>query len=490
MAEGVKKIYLTYDDVLLIPKYSEILPREARLNSLFSKNITLNIPLVSAAMDTVTEAATAIDIAQQGGLGVVHKNMDHRSQAEEIERVKKYASGTIMNPITVGPETSLQEVLELTREHKIAGVPVVDKKRKCVGIITGRDMQFQSTLSKKVKDVMTPLEHLITSQEGVSTEDAKQLLHQHRIEKLPIVDKQGILKGLITIKDILREIDYPHANRDQYGRPKVAAAIGVGKEERERAGLLIEAQVDALVVDTAHGYTRGVIEMVKHLKTAFPQIDIVGGNVATAQGCHALIDAGADGVKVGMGPGSICTTRVITGVGVPQMSAILECAPVCRQKGVPLIADGGIKYSGDVVKALAAGADSVMIGSLFAGTDEAPGETILYQGRSYKVYRGMGSLVSMPKGSKDRYAQQDEEEVSKLIPEGIEGQVPYRGTLAANIHQIVGGIRSGMGYLGAADLKELQEKAEFIQITQASLKEGHPHDVMITKEAPNYSPKS
>ena len=481
-----EKIFLTYDDVILRPGLSKILPSECSLQSRFSRNILLNLPLVSAAMDTVTESATAIVMAQQGGLGVIHKNMSIDDQVMEITKVKKYESGTIMNPITVGPQMSLEDVIKITNKHNIAGLPVVDKQNICVGIITERDMQFQDDLSKKVKDVMTPQNRLITSREGVSLSEARHLLHTHRIEKLPIVNGKGVLKGLITIKDIIKRQDFPDSNKDDYGHLLVAAAIGVGNKDRQRAEALVEAKVDALVVDTAHGHSQGVIRTTQELKKAFPKVDIVAGNVATAEGCSALIDAGADGIKVGMGPGSICTTRVISGVGVPQMSAILECAKICSRADIPLIADGGIKYSGDVVKALAGGAGSVMIGSLFAGTNEAPGETILYQGRRYKVYRGMGSLASMPLGSKERYSQ-SAKQVSKLTPEGVEGQVPSRGSLNSNIYQIAGGIRAGMGYMGAANLLELQQKAHFIQITSASIREGHPHDVKITKEAPNYS---
>ena len=481
-----EKIFLTYDDVILRPGFSKILPSECSLQSRFSRNILLNVPLISAAMDTVTESDTAIVMAQQGGLGVIHKNMSISAQVNEVTKVKKYESGTIMNPITVKPEMSLEDVAQMTKKHNIAGLPVVDNKNVCIGIITERDMQFQDDLTQKVKDVMTPKNRLITSKEGVSLSEAKRLLHAHRIEKLPIVDDKGILKGLITIKDIIKRHDYPDSNKDDYGHLLVAAAVGTGSKEHERAEALVKAQVDALVVDTAHGHSQKVIQTTKELKKAFPQVDVVVGNVATAEGCSALIDAGADGVKAGMGPGSICTTRVISGVGVPQMSAVLECAQICSRAGIPLVADGGIKYSGDVVKALAGGADSIMIGSLFAGTNEAPGETILYQGRRYKVYRGMGSLAAMPLGSKERYSQ-SASMANKLTPEGIEGQVPTRGSLASNIYQIAGGIRAGMGYVGAANLMELKDKAHFIQITSASIREGHPHDVKITKEAPNYS---
>lgn len=487
MSSQTLAMSLTYDDVLLRPGYSEILPSQVTMQSKFTRNIALNIPIVSAAMDTVTEAPTAIVMAQQGGIGVIHKNMSPLKQAREVEKVKKYEAGMIQNPITVGPEVDLNAVVELTQKYKITGVPVVNEEGHCVGILTSRDMQFENNPNLKVKDIMTPKDRLITAVEGITKEEAKKLLHKHRIEKLPIVDKKGKLIGLITIKDILKTIDFPNSNRDGFGRLRVAAAIGVGDKEFERAKVLCEAGVDAIVVDTAHGHSRGVIEMVKAIKKEFKNIDVVAGNVATAKACEDLIKAGVDGIKVGIGPGSICTTRVVAGIGVPQFSAVLECAQVCHAAQVPFTADGGIKYSGDIVKALAAGATSVMVGSLLAGTDESPGEMILYQGRTYKVYRGMGSLGAMALGSKDRYGQASVEDLGKLVPEGIEGQVPYRGPMATTIFQLVGGIRSGMGYVGAADLMSLREKADFIQITQASLKESHPHDVMITKEAPNYS---
>lgn len=478
---------LTYDDVLLKPGYSEILPSEAVLESRFSKRIPLNIPIVSAAMDTVTESQTAIVMAQEGGIGVLHKNMRPEDQAKEVQKVKKYEAGMILDPITVGPKWSLHRVLELTAQNKITGVPVVDEDKKLVGILTSRDLRFETNFDQKVEDVMTPYDRLIFASEGVALEEAKKLLHKNRIEKLPVIDKSGRIKGLITIKDILRTITNPNANKDQFGRLRVAAAVGVGEKEQARAAALALAGVDALVVDTAHGHSLGVINMVKALKKSFPDVDIVAGNVATGAACKALIDAGVDAIKIGVGPGSICTTRVVAGIGVPQLSALMEAAQVCTAAGVPFIADGGIKYSGDVVKALAAGASAVMIGSLFAGTDETPGEMVLYQGRSYKVYRGMGSLGAMVLGSKDRYGQAGVLDLGKLVPEGIEGQVPYRGSLASNIYQLLGGLRSGMGYIGAKNLGELKEKAQFIRISSASLKESHPHDVIITKEAPNYS---
>ena len=479
---------LTYDDVLIRPGYSEVLPSDAILETKFTRNISLTIPIVSAAMDTVTESKTAIVMAQEGGIGVIHKNMSAEEQAWEVEKVKKFESGIVMNPVTVGPEDSLSEVVKITDKHNITGVPVVDKNENLVGILTSRDMRFESNLSQKVKDLMTPKDRLITAESSIELEKAKSILHEHRIEKLLVVDKSGKLQGLITIKDILKNINYPNSNKDEFGRLRVAAAIGVGEKEVKRAQALMAANVDCIIIDTAHGHSKGVIDMVKTIRALVPSgqsLDIVAGNVATAKACEALIEAGVDGVKVGIGPGSICTTRVVAGIGVPQLSAVMECASVCKKAGIPFIADGGIKYSGDMVKAIAAGASCVMLGSMFAGCDETPGEMILYQGRTYKVYRGMGSLGAMKLGSKDRYGQASVED-RKLVPEGIEGQVPYRGSLASNIYQLVGGLRSGMGYVGSKTIDELQEKAEFITITAASLKESHPHDVMVTKEAPNY----
>lgn len=479
-------MHYTYDDVLIKPSYSEILPADVVLESRFSKRIPLNIPILSAAMDTVTEAATAIVLAQEGGLGVIHKNMTPEEQAQQVEKVKKFEAGMILSPVTVLPDTLIKDVIELKEKRKITGVLVVDQDKKLVGILTNRDLQFEPNLKQKVKDLMTPKEKLITARDFIEIDEAKKVLHKNRIEKLPIIDKNGRIKGLITVKDILKAINFPRSNRDQFGRLRVAAAVGVGSIEIERAKHLVQAGVDALVVDTAHGHSKGVLEMVKYLKKNFPEVDIVAGNVATKEACLDLVKAGADGVKVGIGPGSICTTRVVAGIGMPQFSALVECARVLREHNVPMIADGGIKLSGDVVKAIAAGASSVMIGSLFAGTDEAPGEMILYQGRAYKVYRGMGSMGAMAQGSKDRYAQSQVLDNQKLVPEGIEGQVPYRGPLSGNVYQLVGGLRSGMGYVGAKDLADLYAKAEFIVISHASYKEGHPHDVIITKEAPNY----
>lgn len=486
MSESKPTYSLTYDDVLLKPGYSDTLPADAVLTTQFSRRISLSMPIISAAMDTVTESAAAIVLAQQGGIGVIHKNMKAQDQAREVQKVKKYESGMIQNPVTAKPDMPLEAFLELTKKNKITGVPVVDEKNILVGILTSRDLQFETNFNQKVEDVMTKKDRLITTEEGVDTEQAKILLHKHRIEKLPVIGPKGELKGLITIRDILKTIDYPESNKDNMGRLRVAAAIGVGEKEFDRGIALVESHVDALVVDTAHGHSKGVIKMVQELKQNFPKVDIIAGNVATAEACRDLIQAGVDGIKVGIGPGSICTTRVVAGIGVPQLSAVMECAQACRGAGVPIIADGGIKFSGDIVKAMAAGASTVMIGSLFAGTDESPGETVLYQGRTYKVYRGMGSLGSMKLGSKDRYGQGAVDEIQKLVPEGIEGQVPYRGSLSSNIYQLVGGLRAGMGYVGAKNIEELVKKAQFVQISAASLREGHPHDVMVTKEAPNY----
>lgn len=476
---------LTYDDVLIVPNYSEVLPTEVDLKSRFSKNITLNIPIASSAMDTVTESRTAIVMAQEGGIGIIHKNLTPQEQAFEVEKVKKYESGMIIDPFTVTPDQKISDLFELMKKYKISGFPVVDESKKLLGMITNRDLRFVSDHNKKVKDVMTS-KNIVTAPEGTSFEKAKEILQNHRVEKLPVINNQGILTGLITIKDIEKTIAYPFSNKDQFGRLRVGAACGVSEKELKRVEALIKAQVDVIVIDTAHGHSKGVINMVKAIKNLNAKVDVVAGNVATAKACEDLIAAGVDGIKVGIGPGSICTTRVIAGIGVPQMQAIFDCKKVCEKHDVPFIADGGIKFSGDIVKALAGGASCVMIGSLFAGTDEAPGEMVLYQGRAYKIYRGMGSLGAMEAGSKDRYGQGAVTEVSKLVPEGIEGQVPYRGSLANNLYHLLGGLRSGMGYVGAANMKDLKERAKFIKITGASLKESHPHDVIITKEAPNY----
>ncbi|MBI2605804.1 MAG: IMP dehydrogenase [Deltaproteobacteria bacterium] len=474
---------LTFDDVLLVPAYSEILPSEVAIETRLTKKIALKVPFLSSAMDTVTESKTAITMAQEGGLGVIHKNFTPEDQALEVEKVKKSEWGMILDPFTIHPDAKLSEALALMGRYRISGVPVT-VNGKLVGILTNRDIRFQDNVSLRVSDLMTK-ENLVSAREGVTLEEAKKLLHKHRIEKLPVVDGEGRLKGLITIKDIQKRETYPNAAKDGFGRLLVGAAVGVGADLTDRAGRLAEAGVDVFFVDSAHGHSRGVLEAVSWLKKNFPKCDIVGGNVATPEGTRALVEAGADCVKVGIGPGSICTTRVVAGIGVPQLTAIQECSFEAGKKDISIIGDGGIKYSGDVAKALAAGASCVMIGSLFAGTDEAPGEMILYQGRSYKVYRGMGSIEAMKKGSKDRYFQEDIEESGKLVPEGIEGRVPYRGALSSQLYQLLGGLKAGMGYLGARNLEALR-KARFIRITQAGLIESHPHDVVVTREAPNY----
>ncbi|EYF02138.1 IMP dehydrogenase [Chondromyces apiculatus] len=472
---------LTFDDVLLVPAYSEVLPGEVNVRTRLTRKIELNIPLLSAAMDTVTEGQTAIAMARAGGIGILHKNMSPAQQAREVERVKRAESGMIMQPVTVGPEESLRSALAIMREHDISGVPVVEGERP-VGILTARDIRFEQKLDQPVKALMT--KELVTVPPGVSKEDAKALLHQHRIEKLLVVEG-GRLIGLITIKDLLQADLNPDASKDAGGRLRVGAAIGPSADCDERAEALLAAGVDVLVVDTAHGHSRGVLDVVRRVKGRHPEVQVIAGNVATPEGTEALIDAGADAVKVGIGPGSICTTRVVAGVGVPQITAIGDCARVADRHGVPVIADGGIKYSGEVTKAIAAGASCVMIGSLFAGTDESPGDLVLYQGRSYKVYRGMGSMGAMRKGSKDRYGQGGAAD-EKLVPEGIEGRVPYRGSLTSILYQLVGGLRSGMGYCGCATVAELREKARFVRITSQGLRESHVHDVIITEEAPNY----
>ena len=477
---------LTYDDVLLMPNYSEVLPHQAKLESRFTKNISLKIPIASSAMDTVTESATAIKMAQLGGIGVIHKNLSVKEQAKEVTKVKKFESGIVLDPITVREDDTLSALNALIKKYGFSGFPVVDSENKVVGIVTNRDVRYENENSKRVKDMMTDREHLVVAPEGISLSDAKKILHTHRVEKLPVVDENDKLLGIVTIKDIQKSMDYPSANKDQLGRLRVAAAVGVGEKELVRAKALIEAGVDAVVVDTAHGHSKGVMEMVKSVKDISKDVDVVAGNVATAKACEDLIKCGADGIKVGIGPGSICTTRIVAGIGVPQLQALIDCRDVCMKADVPFIADGGIKFSGDIVKALAAGAETVMIGSLFAGTDETPGERVIYQGRAYKMYRGMGSLGAMVKGSKDRYGQASVSEENKLVPEGIEGQVPYRGPLEENIYQLLGGIRSGMGYTGSSNLKELRDKAKFVKISPAGLQESHPHQVTITKEAPNY----
>jgi IMP dehydrogenase len=478
---------LTFDDVLLLPGLSSVLPSQVRLQTRLTKRLSLNVPILSAAMDTVTESSTAISMAQEGGLGVIHKNMSIADQAFEVSRVKKSESGMILDPITVAPEQPVREALRLMATYKISGVPVTKDGKEhgpLVGIVTNRDVRFLEDESQPVSAYMTS-ENLVTCKVGTDRETAKKLLHKHRIEKLLVVDEKNHLKGLITIKDIEKSLKYPGSNKDRFGRLVVGGAVGVSAEVMDRSAALVEAGVDALFVDSAHGHSMGILELVKELKVKFSSVEVVAGNVATAEGAKALIGAGADCVKVGIGPGSICTTRVVAGVGVAQLSAVMDACSEADKHGIPVIADGGIKFSGDVVKALAGGASCVMIGGLFAGTDESPGELVLFQGRSYKVYRGMGSLAAMRRGSKDRYAQAGMED-AKLVPEGIEGRVPYRGTISAVVHQLMGGLRSGMGYVGAADLAELREKANFVRISTAGLRESHPHNVDITKEAPNY----
>ena len=474
----------TFDDLILMPEESSVLPNEVDVRTRLSRNITLNTPIVSAAMDTVTESATAITIARQGGLGFIHKNMSIEQQALEVEKVKKSESGMIVNPISIEPERRIYEVLEIMGKYQISGVPVV-KDGNLVGIITNRDLRFETNLDQRVDMVMTK-ENLATVKAGITLEESKAILHKRRIEKLLVVDDDGKLIGLITIKDIEKIKKYPQSCKDELGRLRVGAAVGVGPDTEERIERLLAINVDVVVVDTAHGHSEGVIQAVKNIRKRYPDLELIAGNVATSEGTKSLIDAGVDGVKVGVGPGSICTTRVVAGIGVPQMTAIMDCAEEAKKHDIPIIADGGIKYSGDITKALAGGADTVMIGSLFAGTEESPGETILFQGRTYKVYRGMGSIEAMKEGSKDRYFQGEVEQEKKLVPEGIVGRVPYRGPLADTVYQLVGGLRAGMGYLGCKAIRELQEKAKFVQITPAGLRESHVHDVIIIKEAPNY----
>jgi IMP dehydrogenase len=476
---------LTFDDVLLLPAESSVLPRDVDVSTQLTPAIRLNIPLLSSAMDTVTEAQMAIAMAREGGIGIVHRNLPVAAQAAEVDKVKKSESGMIVDPITMDPDQKIYEALEVMKKYRISGVPIT-RRGKLVGILTNRDLRFETELEQPISAVMTK-ENLITAPPGISLEESKRLLHKNRIEKLLVVDEQFNLKGLITIKDIEKTIKYPSSCKDHMGRLRVGAAVGPGPDRDARVEALLKAGADVIVVDTAHGHSRNVIEAVRAIKKNFPDAQVVAGNVATAEGAEALIRAGADALKIGVGPGSICTTRVVAGVGVPQISAVLESSRVAQRHGIPLIADGGIKFSGDVTKALAAGADSVMIGSLFAGTDESPGEMVLFQGRSYKMYRGMGSIEAMKSGSKDRYGQEDVESELKLVPEGIEGRVPYKGPISSSIYQLLGGLRSGMGYLGCRTLKELKEKSRFTKITAAGLRESHVHDVIITKEAPNYS---
>ena len=477
---------LTFDDVLLVPAYSSVLPRDVSLASKLTRDISLNTPLVSAAMDTVTEGRLAIAMASEGGIGIIHKNLKPSEQAREVAKVKRYESGVLRDPITIGPDMTLRQVIQLSREHGFSGFPVLVGK-EVVGIITNRDLRFEEDLDAPVKTKMTPRERLVTVKEGCSLEEAKRLMSQHRLERVLVVNDQFELRGLITVKDILKATEHPNACKDSEGKLRVGAAVGVGPDNDERIELLVRAGVDVIVVDTAHGHSQGVLDRVKWVKKNYSYVQVIGGNIATGEAAKALADHGADGVKVGIGPGSICTTRIVAGVGVPQITAIVNVAAALKGTGIPLIADGGVRYSGDVAKALAAGASSVMMGGMFAGTEEAPGEVFLYQGRSYKSYRGMGSLGAMADGSADRYFQSDiVANAEKLVPEGIEGQVPYKGSVLAILHQLTGGIRSSMGYLGCKTITELHEKANFVEITSAGVRESHVHDVKITKESPNY----
>lgn len=475
---------LTFDDILLIPQESYIMPSETSLATQLTKNIKLNIPIISAAMDSVTESAMAIAMAREGGIGIIHKNLSIEAQAHEVSVVKKSESGMISNPITISPDQSLLEVLDIMAKYKISGLPVT-VENKLVGILTNRDLRFETNFNLLVKDIMTK-ENLITAKEGISIEEAKAILHKYRIEKLPILSPANDLVGLITIKDIKKAIEYPNSAKDCKGRLRVGAAIGITGDKFKRLEALIQAGVDVVTIDTAHGHSKNVIEAIKEIKAAYPKVELIAGNIATGEACETLIKAGVDAVKVGIGPGSICTTRIVTGVGVPQITAIRDAVNVAKKYGVPVIADGGIKFSGDMVKALAVGANTVMLGSLLAGVEESPGETILYQGRTYKMYRGMGSIGAMKAGSKDRYFQEDVENERKFVPEGIEGRIPYRGSLSSSIYQMVGGIKAGMGYIGANSIPELQKRAKFVKISANGLKESHVHDVIITKEAPNY----
>mgnify|MGYP006094048261 FL=1 len=477
---------LTYDDVLLVPAYSEVLPRDTNLSAMFSRNIELKVPIVSAAMDTVTESAMAIAIARQGGIGVIHKNMTIAQQANEVRRVKRSENGMIQDPVTLERHATVGDALDIMREHKIGGIPVISDKNDLVGIVTNRDLRFEKDRARPVTEVMTS-ESLIVTENGDDFEMAEEMLREHRIEKLPVVDKKGKLVGLITYRDLIKLTEFPLSCKDKFGRLRVAAAVGVTSDTVERMQALIDAGVDAIIVDTAHGHSKGVIDVVRKVKGLFPEVDVVCGNVATAEAALALVDAGADAVKVGIGPGSICTTRIIAGVGMPQLSAIMNVSEALKGTGVPVIADGGVRYTGDIVKAIAGGGDTVMVGSMLAGTGESPGETIIFEGRRFKGYRGMGSLEAMQKGSKDRYFQDAEDDLKKLVPEGISGRVPFKGTVQEVMYQIAGGLRAGLGYCGAADLKILRSDSQFVRITNAGMKESHPHDVMISREAPNYS---
>jgi IMP dehydrogenase len=476
---------LTFDDVLLVPAYSNVLPRNVSLRTQLTRNIDLNIPLLSAAMDTVTESRLAIALAQEGGIGIIHKNMSAHAQAAKVAKVKRFESGVVKDPITITPDMTVRDVLSLTRQHKISGLPVVQGKQ-LVGIVTNRDLRFESNLDQPIKNIMTPLGRLITVKENASLEEARNLMHKHRIERVMVVNDVFELRGLMTVKDILKSSEHPYACKDSHGRLRVGAAVGVGEGTDERVALLVDAGADVIVVDTAHGHSQGVLDRVKWVKSNFPHVEVIGGNIATGGAAMSLLDHGADGVKVGIGPGSICTTRIVAGVGVPQIAAIQSVAKALQGTGVPLIADGGIRYSGDISKAIAAGAHTVMLGGLFAGTEEAPGEIELFQGRSYKSYRGMGSLGAMQQGSSDRYFQDNEDIQEKLVPEGVEGRVPYKGSVLAVIHQLMGGLRSSMGYVGCADIATMHAKAEFVEITSSGIRESHVHDVQITKEAPNY----
>ncbi|MCS7037426.1 MAG: IMP dehydrogenase [Saprospiraceae bacterium] len=477
---------LTFDDVLLVPAYSEVLPREVDISSQLTRKIRLNVPIVSAAMDTVTEKQMAIAMARQGGIGMIHKNMSIADQAEQVRAVKRSEAGMILDPVTLHPDAAVSEALQLMRRYSIGGIPIVDSDGRLVGILTNRDLRFEKDTSRPVHELMTR-DNLVTAPVGTTIAEARDILQQHKIEKLPVVDENFRLVGLITYKDIMKGEHYPDACKDSLGRLVVGAAVGVTSDMLQRVEALVRAGVDVVTVDTAHGHSRGVLDAVKRLKDAFPDLQVIGGNVATGEGALALADAGADAVKVGVGPGSICTTRIVAGVGVPQLSAIYEAAQALKGSGIPVIGDGGIRYTGDIVKALAAGADTIMAGSLFAGVEEAPGETIIYDGRKFKTYRGMGSLGAMQEGSKDRYFQDVEDDIKKLVPEGIEGRVPFKGATAEVMTQYIGGLRAGMGYCGARTVRELQEKAQFVQITAAGVAESHPHNITITKEAPNYS---
>lgn len=476
---------LTFDDVLLVPAHSDVLPRDVSLATKLTRNIQLNIPLVSAAMDTVTESRLAIALAQEGGIGIIHKNLPTKGQAAEVARVKRHESGVLKDPICIPPTMSVRDVVALTRQHKFSGLPVVEGKR-VVGIVTNRDLRFETNLDQPVSQIMTPAERMVTVKEGGSLDEARHLMHKHRLERVLVINDDWELRGLITVKDMLKSTEHPFAAKDELGRLRVGAAIGVGAGTEERAEALVEAGVDVIIVDTAHGHAQGVLDRVRWVKKTFPHVEVIGGNIATAAAALALVDSGADGVKVGIGPGSICTTRIIAGVGMPQVTAIDNVSSALAGTGVPMIADGGIRYSGDIAKAIASGANAVMLGGLFAGTEEAPGETVLFQGRSYKSYRGMGSLGAMQQGAADRYFQDASSNADKLVPEGIEGRVPYKGPVSAVIHQLAGGLRASMGYVGCKDIEEMRSRAEFVEITTAGVRESHVHDVQITKEAPNY----